>query len=61
MELSEIMIWRVFCEISALSGQGSEKRAEKDQRARKMFLCRESETRGFVSPEREVNCKAKAC
>ena len=36
--LSEIMIWSLFCEISAPSGQGSEKRTENDQRTRKTFL-----------------------
>lgn len=30
--LSEIIIWSIFCEISALSRQGLEKRAENDQR-----------------------------
>ena len=54
------MIWSIFCEISAPSGQGLEKADENDQRTRKNVPLQRV-TLGFINLEREVNCKAKAC
>lgn len=57
--LSEIMIWSRFYEISAPSGQDSEKRAENCLRTRKTFFRREHKILGVVNLEREASGKAE--